>query len=106
MIGEYKTWRYLYARHVASHARIARDLLFVARSGVALRAGGIISGALTFQRRVRRVTSGATQAALTLIEAAARGERQRLVPRVPWIAEIGRITRCGGHAMTGNRIGR
>lgn len=62
-------------------------------------ANGVVYGRSGFERRVRRVAGHAAQTARALAKAAAGGEQQRLMPRVPRILEIGRIACGGGHAV-------
>jgi len=99
VIGERKVRPGPDAGHVTSDARPPGEPDPMRWFRVAGFAGGIVAGRPGFERRVRRVARHAAQAARALAKAAAGGEQQRLVPRVPRILEIGRIACGGGHAV-------
>src|SRR5207248_8276021 len=75
-------------RHVALRTGAAASGKFVSWMSMTSSASGVIGGELLLQRSVRRVAGQAAQAALTLAEAGAGGQQQRLMTRIPRIAQI------------------
>jgi len=87
-------------RHVTPGARFSSDIGFVALSGIAFPAGGVIGRDLRFERGMRRVARQTREAPVGSPETVTCREHHGLMPRVPGILQIGGIALNSRHAMT------